>query len=267
MKRTLLLTVSFLLCISLLSCRSNTLPLTSDNFQKDFVSSFFDTYHMVDPQLAYVSASQWEIEIKTNGAHSRDSLYLALIDNVDKAQFVSGIERNGAYMGAASYYIYVYQNADAPSPMKDWTIKSIRILEITPFANAYEDVLVRSKKYMDTIISSSVVLQTYDRDNNPQFVDMIRSAYAEPVTQELLTSVIRGTNDEQPDLLRYYLLLIDFNESKDIIWYSYLLEDEDNIYFECTSYAVDNVERRGHSMAKINDEYAKKIWELIKILS
>lgn len=131
MKKLLVLLVILVLCIQLFSCNRNRLPLTSDNFSKDFVNSFSDNYRLVDPQLAYVTASPWEVEIKAKDDQDADRLYLSLIDNVDKAQFISVTERYDVYMGAPGYSLFVYQAQNAPTPMKDWTIKSIKILETT----------------------------------------------------------------------------------------------------------------------------------------
>ena len=61
------------LCAQLVSCQRSVLPLTSDNFPKDFVNSFFENYRLVDPQLAYVTASPWEVEIKVD---SDNKMYL-----------------------------------------------------------------------------------------------------------------------------------------------------------------------------------------------
>ena len=259
MKRVFVLLVILVLCTQLFSCNSNNLPLTSDNFPKDFVNSFSDNYRMIDPQLAYVTASPWEVEIKFN---SDERLYLSLIDNVNKAQFISGTERKDYYKGAPSYSVFVYQTSDSPIPMNDWTIKSIRFLEITPFADTKENVLLRSEKYMETILASSTVLHTYN-DNDSDFFHMIKSAYSTSETFERRPSMIRGTNSNQPDYLRYYSLLIEFNESDNIIWHSYLFEDSDNLYFDCTTYDADNVERKSFSMAKIDSEYVEELRKLI----
>ena len=59
-----------------------------------------------------------------------------------------------------------------------------------------------------------------------------------------------------------YSLLIEFNESDNIIWHSYLFEDSDNIYFECTTYDADDVKRYGFSMAKISEEFVEEIRDL-----
>lgn len=260
MKKSLLLLFIFVLCTQLFSCNSNNLPSTSDNFSQDFMNSFFDNYRLVDPQLAYVTASPWEVEIKVD---SDEKLYLSLIDNVDKAQFVSVTERTAFYMGPPSYRLFVYQTSTAPVPMKDWTIKSIRILEVPAFVESEDNVLLHSKNYRENILASSTVLHTYD-NNSSDFFDMIKNAYSMAETAELLSSPITYTEKTTEDhMLHFYSLLIEFNESDSIIWHSYLFEDSDNIYFECTTYDAEDVERDGFSLAKIDDKYVEQIRGLI----
>ena len=256
MKKVFMLLLVIVLFTQFFSCQRNNLPLTSDNFSQDFVSSFFDNYRLVDPQLAYVTASPREVEIKVD---NDEKLYLSLIDSVDKAQFVSVIEREDYYMGAPSYNVFVYQTSDAPTPMKDWTIKSIRVLEVTPIAETEENALSFSERYMEALLSSSTVLHTYDNNNGSDFLDMIKSAYLTAETLQSHPGIIRGTDSNQPNYLRYYSLLIEFNESDNIIWHSYLFEDSDNIYFECTTYDADDVKRYGFSMAKIDETFVEEI--------
>ena len=261
MKKVVVLLVILVLCTQLFSCQTNSLPLTSDHFPKDFVNSFSDNYRMVDPQLAYVTASPWEVEIKGD---NDERLYLSLIDNVDKAHFVSATEREDYYKGAPSYSVFVYQTSDAPTPMKDWTIKSVKVLEVTPIADTKENALSFSEKYMEALLASSTVLLTYDNGNGSDFLDMIKSAYSTAETLQSHPGIIRGTDSNHPDYLRYYSLLIEFNESDNIIWHSYLFEDSDNIYFECTAYGADDVERKSFSMAKISEEFVEEIRRLIE---
>ena len=256
MKKVLMLLLVIVLCAQFFSCKRSNLPLTSDNFSKDFVNSFSDNYRLVDPQLAYVTASPWEVEIKVN---NDERLYLSLIDNVDRTHFVSATERVDYYMGAPSYEVFVYQTSDAPIPMKDWTIKSIRVLEVTPIAETKENALSFSERFMEALLSSSTVLHTYDNNNGSDFLDMIKRAYLTAETLQSHPGIIRGTDSNQPNYLRYYSLLIEFNESDNIIWHSYLFEDSDNIYFECTTYNADDVERYGFSMAKISEEFVEEI--------
>lgn len=266
MKKLLVLLVILVLCTQLLSCNSSNLPLASDTFPKDFVNSFSDNYRLVDPQLAYVTASPWEVEIKTKDNQYADRLYLSLIDNVDKAQFISVTERHDYYMGPPSYSVFVYQAPNAPTPMKDWTIKNVRVLEVTLIADTKEDAISFSEKYMKTLLDSSNVLHTYDNDNGSDFLNMIKSTYLTAETLQSHPGIIRGTDSNQPDYLRYYSLLIEFNESDNIIWHSYLFEDSDYLYFKCTTYDEDGVERNGFSMAKIGDEFVEEICGIIDML-
>lgn len=95
----------------------------------------------------------------------------------------------------------------------------------------------------------------------------IKSAYTVHDTPQQRPELIRGTDDDDPNYLRYYSLLIDFNESESIVWHSYLFTDDDNIYFECTSYDADDIDRKSFSMAIISDEYATEIRGMIETLS
>ena len=264
MKKVFMLLLVIVLFTQFFSCQRNNLPLTSDNFSQDFVNSFLDNYRLVDPQLAYVTASPWEVEVKVD---NDERLYLSLIDNVDKAHFVSVTERVAYHMGPPSYMVFVYQTADAPKPMKDWTIKNIRVLEVTPIAETEENALLFSENYMEALLASSNVLHTYNNDNGLDFLDMIKSAYLTAETLQSHPGIIKGTDSSQPDYLRYYSLMIEFNESDNIIWHSYLFEDSDNIYFECTTYNADDFKRYGFSMAKISEEFVEEIRGLIKTLS
>lgn len=67
--------------------------------------------------------------------------------------------------------------------------------------------------------------------------------------------------------MHFYSLLIEFNESDNIIWHSYLFEDSDNIYFDCTIYDADDIDRSGFSIAKISEEYVEEIRGLINASS
>lgn len=151
--------------------------------------------------------------------------------------------------------------------MKNWTIKSIKVLEVTPIAETKDNALSLSERYMETLLASSTVLHTYDNGNGSDFLDMIKSAYSTAETFERRPFLIRGTNSNQLDYLRYYSLLIEFNESDNIIWHSYLFEDPDNLYFDCTTYDADNVERKSFSMAKIDEEFVEEIRGIIDTLS
>ena len=116
-----------------------------------------------------------------------------------------------------------------------------------------------SENYMEALLASSNVLHTYDNDNGSDFFDMIKSAYSTAGTLQSHPSIIRKTNSNQPDYLRYYSLLIEFNENDNIIWHSYLFEDPDNTYFDCTIYDADDIERNGFSMAKIDEKFVEEI--------
>ena len=267
MKNIVVLLLIIVLCTQLFSCQKNSLPSTSDNFSKDFVNSFLDNYRLVDPQLAYVTASPWEIEIKGNN-HEKLYYYLALIDNVDREQFISVTERKDYYMGAPSYRLFVYQTSAAPTPMKDWTIKSIRVLEVPSFIDSEDNVLLHSKNYRENILASSTVLHTYDNNNASDFFDMIKNAYSMAETAERLSSSITYADKTTEDhMLHFYSLLIEFNESDSIIWHSKLLKASDNIYFECTTYDANDIDRKSFSMAKIGEEYVEEIRGLIKTIS
>lgn len=228
---------------------------------------------MVDPQLAYVTASPCEVEIKAKDNQDADRLYLSLIGNVDKAQFISVTEQYDYYMGAPSYSVLVYQTPNSPTPMKDWTIKSIKIIETTQFADSEENVLLLSEKYMETILAYSTVLHTYDNGNDSDFLDMIKNAYSTAEKFEWYQSPAgrvkrsRGQPSDLNSSIEYYSLLIEFNECDNIIWHSYLCEDSENLYFECTTYDVEDVERKVVSIAKIDDEYKEEIRGLIEALS
>lgn len=260
MKKLLLLLLIIALCTQLFSCNNDNLPLTSDNFSQDFVNSFFDNYRLVDPQLAYVTASPWEVEIKID---NDEMLYLSLIDDVDKGHFVSVTEQIKFYMGAPGYRVCVYQTSAAPTPMEDWTIKSIRVLEVVPFRDNKNDVILRSENYMENMLTSSTVLHTYDNNNDSDFFDTVKDAYSMAETAELFSSSVTYMTKATEYTSHQYSLLIEFNESNNIIWHSYLLKDSDNIYFECTTYDAEDVERENFSLAKIDDRYAEQILDLI----
>jgi len=220
--------------MSLYSCRRSPYPNHSENFTREFVDEFFNNYSVQDAQLSYFTAQTHEIEI------SPADLRLARIDETDQNLFLSGTKVNYPLKGVGnSYTVFVYQHKDAPIPMKDWTVKSISLLSNNDLTlNSYNDDSVdRYKNLMNDFINSGKELNQFENnDENKVIIDAVNNAYTKAEKHDREPQVI---SDNNVDIIKrkYYILLIEFEENPNIVWYSYLYGSGENLYIRHQFYA------------------------------
>jgi len=220
--------------MSLYSCRRSLYPNHSENFTREFVNDFFNYYSVQDAQLSYFTAQTHEIEI------SPADLRLARIDETDQNMFLSGTEVQYPLKGVGnSYKVFVYQHKDAPIPMKEWTVKSISLLSNNDLTlNSYNDESVdRYKNLMNDFINSGKELNQFENnDENKVIIDAVNNAYTKAEKHDREPQVI---SDNNVDIIKrkYYILLIEFEENPNIVWYSYLYGSGENLYIRHQFYA------------------------------
>lgn len=236
MKRVVLLLLSVLICLSCTACRVTELPDHSDNFDREFIESFFENYSLADPQLSYFSASPWEAEFGDGNTQH----LLSLIDDADPSEFVSVTEYT-FFIGAPYVTFGVYQSADAPTPMKDWTIESITLLSgylpLTPTdANevSEEDF---ARKPMEYNLSVSEEIKVFSRKEFRDFLNSIADSYETPNPSQgrNFKSVYKYEEDGLPgkswEEYTYYYLLVRFEENSNIVWLTELYHEDGELYF------------------------------------
>ena len=236
MKRVVLLLLSVLICLSCTACRVTELPDHSDNFDREFIESFFENYSLADPQLSYFSASPWEAEF---GDGSTKYL-LSLIDDADPSEFVSVTEYS-FFIGAPSVTFGVYQSADAPTPMKDWTISSVSLLAgYLPFtptdANEVSDEDY-ARKPMEYNLSVSDEIKIFSRSDSRDFLNFVAESYKNPISSKgrSFSSIYKYEEDGLPgkswEEYTYYYLLVRFEENSNIVWLTELYHEDGELYF------------------------------------
>lgn len=253
-----------MICFSLVSCRSDTLPRYSKNFDRDFVDAFEDNYIFCDPQLAYFTASPYEVKIESK-KDKDETLHLSVIDDVDKELFVACTVKQFNYIGPTSYYNRVYQHSNAPTVMDEWKISKVSLIASTSRTSSYitsPNPSSRAESFIKAHLETSDVLGTFDTSTAPELFNSIKNAYQNRAVyrneQEGLPSYIR-TPDEVWGAV-YYSILIQFEENSNIVWNTYLSEHEDGVYFECYSYENDTLKCED---ARLDDDFAATIRKLI----
>ena len=226
MKRMIYFILAILLCFSLCSCRDY--PLTSENFDWDFQENFFDRYFMLDPQLIYMEASPWEIEIigstKLSPNYSNaDRFYLSVIADTPKEEFVAVTERTWG-MGGDGYEYRVFQREDSPVPMRDWTIKSISVFYYIgdhPFPQTLEDHEEWAQNPLQkSLFASGGIIKTYTQEDAPDFLSSFSESYQNTIEEGLtggrneLLSAIK----EKYNTWSVYGLLVHFEENDNLVW-------------------------------------------------
>ena len=252
------------ICFSLVSCRSDTLPRYSKNFDRDFVDAFEDNYIFCDPQLAYFTASPYDVKIESK-KDDVDTLYLSVIDDVDKELFVACTAKKIRYIGPTSYYNRVYQHSNAPIVMDEWEISKVSLIASTFPTSSYiesPNPSSRAESFIKAHLETNDVLGTFDPSTAPELFNSIKTAFQNRIFykngQADSPSGIR-TPDE-PFGAIYYSLLIQFEENSNIVWNTYLCEHEDGVYFECYSYENETLKRE---YARLDDDFAATVRKLI----
>ena len=218
--------IIILLCLSLCSCLDY--PLTSENFDWEFQENFFDRYFMLDPQLIYMEASPWEIEIfgssKLSPNYSNANMfYLSVIADTPKEEFVAVTERTWG-MGGDGYEYRVFQREDSPVPMRDWTIKSISVFYYIgdhPFPQTIEDHEEWAQNPLGkSLFASGGIIKTYTQADAPDFLSSFSESYQNRIEDgltdgrnELLSAIKEKYNDWS-----VYGLLVHFEENDNLVW-------------------------------------------------
>ena len=236
MKRVVLLLLSILICLSCTACRVTELPDHSDNFDREFIESFFENYSLADPQLSYFSASPWEAEF----GDGNTQYLLSLIDDADPSEFVS-VTEYFFFIGAPYVTFGVYQSADAPTPMKDWTIESITLLSgYLPFTPTDANEVSEedfARKPMEYNLSVSEEIKVFSRKEFRDFLNSIADSYETPNPSQgrNFKSVYKYEEDGLPgkswEEYTYYYLLVRFEENSNIVWLTELYHEDGELYF------------------------------------
>ncbi len=256
----LLLLMSVLLCLSCSSCKVTELPEYSDNFDREFIESFFENYSLADPQLYYFSASPWEAEF----GDGSNKYLLSCIDDTDSAEFVSVTEYS-FFIGAPSVTLGVYQSADAPTPMKDWTVSSITLLSgYLPFnptdANEVSDEDF-AQRPMEYNLSASEEIKFFARKEFRDFLNFTAESYETPNPSQgrSFKRVYKYAEDGFPGKswkeYTYYYLLVRFEENSNMVWLAELYHEDGELYF---THGVNTYE-----YCALGSDYSQMICELI----
>ncbi|MBE6554099.1 MAG: hypothetical protein E7666_07140 [Ruminococcaceae bacterium] len=237
--------IIILLCFSLCSCRDY--PLTSENFDWDFQENFFHRYFMLDPQLTYIEASPWEIELlgppkpKQNYSNA-NRFYLSVIKDTPKEDFVAVTERDTGGIGGDGYWYRVYQREDAPVPMRDWTIKSISVFYYIgehPFPQTIEDHEEWAQNPLGkSLFASGGIIKTYTQADSDVFLSSFSESYQNKTEgvimlerNELLSAI-----EEKFNTWSTYGLLVRFEENDNLVWCVELDWHNDRLVCELSFY-------------------------------
>lgn len=204
-KILMLLSFVLILCIILVSC-SSEYPSTSDNFDADFRRSFPEKYSVKDPHLLFMTASPYEAKME-------DNILLSVIDGVDKNMFVAGAQLS-YFMGKSYEKVYVYQTEDAPTPMKDWTIKNIYLIKSSGNYQYTGDGSNGRINVMQRHLERSEILKLYTRydESEARFIESMKESYLYAINRPGAASVSPRLGSHQ--------LLFTFEECPNIVWIS-----------------------------------------------
>ncbi len=270
MKKVICILILTLL-VSLTACSVEPYSATgvigySENFPKDFCDSLYENYPCFDENLYYFSASPWETEFRTDNRNI-SRVALAQIDGVDRSDFIAVTEIS-VFIGADDFSTYIYQSEDAPMPMRDWTIKDITLyvcnwLYSPPGKSEEADFAQNIMKYHMTRLEE---IRVFNRENESEFIDYVRAAYAEPVEglkgvfnvrEEFLNPEL-GTKDSNG-----FYLLVRFEESDNIVWLAPVSEKDGMLYLECTVSKSLRTLEESQSYLPLGEKYSQIIAELI----
>ncbi len=229
--------ISLFLCVILLlagtSCSLSGLPSSSDNFSKEFLESFPDVYFCEEANTAFISCCAEEASYSYKQSDGGSLEYsFAIINGIDKEMFVAVKEHHFILMpGGYLPKLKVYQTANSPSPMKDWSIKSISL---------YESITCNWYEIYDNVsefISHSRLLIKYKTGESDNIIQAFKEAYDNQNTSEV-DSIYYVTKDYGDHLLNYYNVLIEFEQSENIVWLSTIMTDTENklLYLDCKKY-------------------------------
>lgn len=270
MKKICLISILTLL-LSLTSCSIEPYSATgvigySENFPQEFCDSIYENYPYCDENLSYFSASPWETEFKVDNSNIR--LALAQIDGVDMSDYIAATEIRHYFIGPPQFSTYIYQSADAPMPMRDWTIKDITLyicnwLYNVPNKSEEADFAQNIMEYHMTKLEE---IKVFDRENESDFINSVKAAYAEPIEGLYGVYSIReeffnpelSTRDSNG-----FYLLVRFEENDNLVWLASVMEKDGMLYLECTVRNTSEDYIEDHSYLPLGEEYSQIIADLI----
>ncbi len=261
---------------------SKKIPDHSDNFDEEFFESFDEDY-VYESYLGYYSASEWEAEEECDNEFARVKYRFSMIDGFEDKQFIarSRVHRS-KFPALADVYcdLEIFRHKDAPDPIKDWTIKSFSVILVDFLCNLGTTVYEtdtdtknheqNSKQKLFTLEQLSVghmslfdtearCICTFDRENDPAFIEMIEKGYAEP---RRVTEFGSLSHTPRNSGTRYdCYAVIRFEESDNIVWYCPIQRNASHteLYLITPVESLEDKEKR----AVIDGEYAEKILNLI----
>ncbi len=227
MKKIGICFIVILLCFSLCSCYDY--PFTSENFDWDFQESFFHRYFMLDPQLLYIEASPWEIELlappkPSHNYSNANRFYLSVIKDTPKEEFVAVTERYTEGIGADGYEYRVFQREDAPVPMRDWTIKSISVFYYIgehPFPQVIEEHEEWAQNPLGkSLFASGGIIKTYTQADAAEFLASFSESYQNKTDGGIILerNEILSAIQEEFNTWSTYGLLVHFEENDNLVW-------------------------------------------------
>ena len=256
---------------------SKEIPDHSDNFDEDFFDSFEEDYVFAS-NLAYYSASEWEAEEECDHESARVRYRFSMIDGCEDKQFVARSLVNRSKFPALAdvvCHLEIFRHKDAPDPMIDWTIKSVSIIALDYTENIgttnYEtDTDLRNtnsfpgkmyitmedlyRNYMSLYDTDERRLCTFDRESDPELMEMIKEGYASSVHPEYSERLEIYPFNSHHSYDCY--AVIRFEENENIVYYCPLYRNFESteVYFGTPERAVNN-----EKFAVIDGDYAEKI--------
>ena len=246
MKRLFLLLISLMLIVVFLfSCsdKYEQFPKSSDNFSEEFLASFSDDYRF-DDQLYYYSAYPAEVEFSCYFGYSNYAR-LALIQDTDKEDFVAWIGVNYGNMlqlpgPSYSTKAYAVASKDAPVPMSDWTISSVRLLSLHDVELTYSQFYSGTNetrqadfmRYAQSPVSDSAI--ELMRLSDKSMLQSVKVSYSNGIEPDRVSNYNEyyeyNKISDTAYRFTYYYFIVEFEENKNIFWCSTLFERDGSIY-------------------------------------
>ena len=248
MKRLFLLLLSLtLITVSLGSCSAfdSGYPTISENFGSGFSLSKDYRY---DSQLYYYSAAAPEVE-KSNPFFTNETyLRLGIIKDTDPNMFIAGVSVNYNNQGGLMPIKHKMSDYDsranaiaskyAPVPMRDWTVRSIRLVSLTNTDGAGLTDLLKNEsmsdfdKFAQSPVSSSAVQVAEFTDEAT--LQSIKLSYATPIIEEDYRMhgvyMDRSLKYEEDNSTTHFYLIVDFVENENIFWCSHVFSKDGTMY-------------------------------------
>jgi hypothetical protein len=198
---------------------------------------------------------------------------------VDKSQFLA-VTQIDALLLSIDLYVStcVYQSADAPIPMKDWTIKSVSIFTHDMYTQldkdngmylffpdediGYDNIDTYNPQniFKYNLEKKCILMSKYDPVNNASFIQLIKDAYTEG-----LSSPQQGNLDKAMDRASdRYFVLIEFEENDNIFWWSHVYHQNGELYLKCNNYKYHEYKKNQNYYFKLPEELNNEIIEILR---